>query len=337
MEIENIKKIAEEISFSDLRYIEYYFNKKDFESGGNIQINNNGNIYRLIDSYYKGPNSLLKHIKEKEEEIIEVMKSKNICEDIGIERLALKLFKNDYKSKDEYIKYNLLGWKVAFTETLTDFIKFIQDDSFYLTRITIMQIKFIEKLLFDANCICYEGSYRRKRIMPGIELLPVYEETIRGYMVSDFARPSTSIFIMRQIIELKIKRTLGIEYIFNTKNKREEVIKLSKLLNYIEKKEKSKEIISPVSIKLLKTINYSTNTYIHTGNFNNILSWHEKIGQLVLRNLCFKENEHKTHIEGSFVIKKSLLDILESDLIKFFNWDSNIKCSFSKPEATIVE
>lgn len=337
MDKAKIIEVLEGMTFSDLPYIEYCLNKKDFESGGNYIYNNSGNIYRFIDDYYKDKTSLLEHIKNKENEIIDFMNQIKICQTIDLENLALILFKNKYKSDDEYLKYNLLGWKLAFSETMKEFINFIDGDSFYLTDEVLVQIKFIEKLLFDARCICNTNSFRRKRIMPGIELLPVYEETIRGYMVSDYARPSTSIFVMRQIIELKIRRTLGIECVYNKKYNNEEMIELSKLIKFIEKKEKNNEVVSPVSINLLKAINISTNRYIHTGNFGNFLSWHEKIGQIILRDLCFKENEFKTHIEGSFIIRKSLVDNMEFELRNFLKWDENIECYFSKPEATVID
>jgi hypothetical protein len=335
---DKFKELAEKLTFDEFTKLEYYVYSKDFSLNW-MRYSDSGKFYRLKKMYYSSKKELIEYLDDQEVKIKNILSEKHIDDNVDFNELVIKLFSNEFTDEEEYLKYNLLGYKISLHKTIEEFKRDIENN-YYLVDSTENMLEFIEKLIFDFNSIYTKNCSRRKRVMPGMELLPVYEETIKGYLTSDFAKPATSIFILRQIIEVKIKRTLGISCVKNANTGENKIVNISILLKYIKEKENMKEIISPVDIDMLVAINKATNQYIHTGNFYNIMSWHEKIGQIVLKELCFKRNtQQQTHIEGNFIILKSLYDNLENDLKAFLfpKNASNIQIQLFEAEATIVE
>lgn len=336
---EELKELGEKISSEEMIKLEYFYKKNMFDK--NILFCMEiGRYNQLIKLYYKSREELFLYLEKKKEEIENFLKEKNIISDIDLEMIAIKIFNQNYIDDDEFYKYNLLACKIALDESIKEF-KYFFNAHYYLTNEIENILNFIDKILFDFNSLFFGSCFRRKDVMPGMELFAIFEEEMKGYTNGTFAKGPLKIFILRQIIELKIKNSLGIINIENEQKKKEIIINISTLFKYIKEKEEQKQMKLPIKLEVIKAMNKATNIYVHTGQFYNFYSWHEKISQILLREYCFKNHTERTHVEGSFLMTKSLLSILEDDLKKFIKkevkFSDNIKINLKKPEVIIVD
>ncbi|WP_063563850.1 hypothetical protein [Paenibacillus sp. O199] len=280
---------------------------------------------------------MLNYIRERGDKILCSIEARGISIDktVDLESIAKDIFKQKKSENPEFMRYNVTAWNMSFEQCMSDLELFL-DEHYFLTENIMIQINFIDKLIFDVNDLLNGTRNRRKKILAGLDLFPLYEETIRGYTISEFAKPSSSIFFMRQIIELKLKRAIGIRQAYNKSTKKYEELTMPRLIEFYKKLERKELLVSPVSLDLLRIMIKASNHYIHTGEFNEFFSWHEKIGQMILRELCFKKDERIQSMEGTFIIDKRLDNTMEKKIKEHFNWGSSVVIEWENAEATII-
>lgn len=340
---EELEKLGKNIEIEEFIKLEYYY-KKNYFFNNSLSYSNSGKFTELIGLYYTSREKLFLYLEKKKEEVEVILEEEKISLDIDLEEIAIKIFNQTYNSNEEFFKYNILAYKIALDESIKDFKNFSQGNYYLANQVEVI-LNFIEKILFDFKSL-YKGTcFRRKEVLPSIELFSIFEEDIIGYVTNDFAKAPLKITILRQIIEVKIKRSLGFINILNIENNDEVIVNISELFEYIKKKEKQNQIKLPVKLDVLIAMNKASNRYIHTGEFFNFFSWHEKIAQILLREFCFKRYPETTNIEGSFLMTRSLINTLEQDLQNFFEkkgkrikkFSGAIKINLKNPEITIVD
>lgn len=340
---EELEELGKNIKIEDFIKLEYYY-KKNYFFNNYLSYSNSGKFIELIKLYYTSKEKLFSYLEEKKKEVERILKKEKISLDIDLEEIAIKIFNQTYDSNEEFFKYNILAYKIALDESIKDFENFSQENYYLANQVEII-LNFIEKILFDFKSL-YKGTcFRRKEVLPSMELFSIFEEDIRGYTTSDFAKAPLKIIVLRQIIEVKIKRSLGFINISNSKNNNEIIVNISDLFEYIKEKEKQNQIKLPVKLDVLIAMNKASNVYVHTGKFFNFFSWHEKIAQILLREFCCKRYPETTNIEGSFLMTRSLINTLEQDLQNFFEkkckrikrFSGAVKINLKTPEITVVD
>lgn len=341
---EELEKLGKNIETEDFIKLEYYYKKNYFFNNFSSYMNS-GKFTKLIELYYTSREKLFLYLEEKKKEVEFILEKNNISLDIDLEEIAMKIFNQVYDNDEEFFKYNMLAYKIALDESIKDFESFSQGDYYYLANQVEVILNFIKKLLFDFKILYERTCFRRTEVLPSTELFSIFEEDIRGYTTNDFAKAPLKIIVLRQIIEVKIKRSLGFINILNIENNTEVIVNISDFFEYIKKKEKQNKIKLPVKLDILIAMNKASNRYIHTGEFSNFFSWHEKIAQILLREFCFKRYPETTNIEASFLMTKSLADTLEQDLQNFFEekgkrikkFSGAIKINLKHLEITVVD
>lgn len=179
-------------------------------------------------------------------------------------------------------------------------------------------------ILFDAKSL-YSNCYRRKQKSSNMEIFPLSKQLIEYNFTYQYPVVESSIFLLRQAIEVKIKNSLNIDsirYIDKNGISKNEV-GISNVINYIEEKIKDKKIAITVDVKILKFINSWLNKYIHTGRFDFgfwYIEWlHYYLNDFFYLNDLFKSYQKGINLEASIFIEQDLFKNINSDIKSYFN------------------
>jgi hypothetical protein len=124
----------------------------------------------------------------------------------------------------------------------------------------------------------------------------------------------TSIFLIRQSLELRLKNALGVNYITNKDGK---ILRVdgSVFLNLVENN--LSEVTLPVRLSYIKTIFSWTNSYIHGGHIHR--SWEIEWAFSLLQTLftpynAIENGAHRYDVFGAIRINRSLYDRIENEI-----------------------
>jgi len=315
------------------------------------------NFILHFNSYLDFINSLFLENFKKRKEYSDI----HIAEQIFCEKIS------DYKT---YIKYSLLAQSKSFKRIKKNIIYFCDKKQFdnLLNEVRLMSelvtdsIDFINSSglkykdesinfgVFKSNTVCSSQIYGAS--------IYLFRENINFKSWSISAIRYTSIFLIRQSIELRLKNALGI---LNILDSEQHPIKIKSdfFVNFI--KENISYFEFPIEFSILNKIFKWTNLYIHTGIFNYI--WLIDWAHLLLNPLFkpyrdvnsindvlqgrFKEKGNITvfNIFGSIKIKKDFFNnlmipklrevILKNN--KSYSEDDIFVITQSKPEVMLVD
>lgn len=180
-------------------------------------------------------------------------------------------------------------------------------------------------------------KWRKRAIANSVEIFSaaamllkrrVEEEELGGFVIIP-----TSIFLLRQSIEIRLKNAFGVSHVLNQNGK---LFKISGNC-FLELVEEFKSFFDlPVKFSLIKKIYAWTNYYIHGGFIHYI--WEIEWAHFILRPLFEGEKVNNTWNQfGS--IKISKYEELKKKVVKYLEdekeWKGEI-CWLPKPEATIL-
>ena len=283
-----------------------------------------------------------------------------ICEDLfpGIknykdEHIAEQIFHRERERKDlkEWAKYELVAAKRLF-EWSRDLIKANAVDP-QITSLVEVEMKFLKDVFTELMVLIEEayfyvraesakfGGWKKRNVIHSDEIFfasrMLSKEMIIEKERGHFAIRPTSIFLIRQAIEIRIKNGLGIDIITEKSGK---LVKLpvEVLLQILEKVQKNnpQSIDFPIKISILKKIIKWSNYYIH-GGFSPFL-WDIVWAQHILKPLFSRGSYKKWHSRyGAIKITKGCYDSIDKMIKKLMNRKDIVVHRQAHPEAIIME
>jgi len=210
------------------------------------------------------------------------------------------------------------------------------------------ELMFLKDMIFEIVVFIDDNNYYVKgqklnygwgktNIINSDEIFRASKMLLKGSLHKErqggFCAKLTSIFLIRQSIELRLKNIFGISYITN---KNGEILPISweKFLELLE--DNKKDIEFPFKISILRKIYKWTNYYIHGGFAPSL--WEIEWAHHIL-NPLFSAGRYKTleNRFGSVKIKKSFYENIATEIIKMLkNKNINIY-GLGDPEALIID
>lgn len=211
-------------------------------------------------------------------------------------------------------------------------------------------VKILQEVLTEAVPFLDYGHYHvtgksagygwgKRNVINSLEVFEaskmLFRESIYN-IIGDFAVRPTSVFLIRQAIELRIKNALGIRTITDTNG---EIQKVSgeKLLPLLTEKPEMVEL--PVDPSLLPKIWGWSNYWVHGGFAP--YTWEIEWAHHILRSL-FSRGSHGNHysVFGSIKIKRQYYDALEEHIKKLVrpkDPNSVVVERMEHPESIIID
>ncbi|PGA16231.1 hypothetical protein COL65_20280 [Priestia aryabhattai] len=209
------------------------------------------------------------------------------------------------------------------------------------------ELLFFKEVVFDSieflnlgyECmtgIKSENGTHRRRNIKSHEIFNTSKRFLRKeFYVDDIVTMPSSIFFIRQAIEIRLKNAFGIVSIRDKDGKFKKITG-ENFLNLVD--ENSPDIEFPIKKSIVRKIHSWTNYYIHGGSIN--YSWHIEWAHYMLQPL-FNSGEVENvgwHISGSIKMKKSYYNDIENRIKGLFNNEEGLQIiRMNYPEAIIIE
>lgn len=124
---------------------------------------------------------------------------------------------------------------------------------------------------------------------------------------------SSSIAVIRQLIELRIRRAFGVISYIEKDSGRSLPLELSLIFKRI--KDYKNEIILPIKIENIERIYKWSNMYVHSGKCE--LSWIPYYLEYMLRSFSFGKNTQTGYdVKNSIVVPKNIISKIHEDLLE---------------------
>lgn len=344
IKLEFLRRKKDYLNYYQEEYSKFYEMYSVFQNDKEVvkrqaeQSLNNQDKLRITSAYYNGKDELIDLLKKYKNEVDTALKDFKHGKKHSFDTILSNIFNLNDKNIDHIKKYNILACKLCLEEAIEE-IK--TRDYYYSYDIMLKKIDYISNLIFDFKAI-YQGDRKRTQVyMSGMEILALVQEFSWGYNRNNSAKELVPIFMMRMVIEQKIKEVIGFLGVADEENK-PIPLALTRIIDYIKKRIDSGDIISPVDFSIIEKINYYTNFSIHTGSSVLFYTWHIKMVELFLTRLCFPQKWENGHIEGSFKLKESYYNDLENDLKEYFKDEKlfenqKIELKLKKPTSQIIK
>jgi hypothetical protein len=209
------------------------------------------------------------------------------------------------------------------------------------------ELIFFQEVVFDSieflnlgyECVTGKksgnGTHRRRNIK-SYEIFNTSKRFLRKeFYIDDIVTMPSSIFFIRQAIEIRLKNAFGI---ISIRDKHGKIKKITgeNFLTFID--ENSSDIEFPVKKGVIKKIHSWTNYYIHGGTIN--YSWHIEWAHYMLQPL-FTPGENESvgwNISGAIKMKKSFYDEINDRIKELFNNEEGLQIlRMQYPEAIIID
>lgn len=180
------------------------------------------------------------------------------------------------------------------------------------------------------------NNTHRRRNLKSYEIFDTSKRLLRKeFYLSDIVTMPSSVFFIRQAIEIRLKNAFGIVSIRDKDGKLKKITGES-LLTLID--ETSPDIELPVKKSIIKKIHIWTNFYIHGGVIN--YAWHIEWAHHMLQPLFIPGEIDGVgwNISGSIKMKRSYYNNFEQRIKELFKNEEGLKITrMSHPEAMIIE
>lgn len=256
------------------------------------------------------------------------------CSDFEI---VNRIFKYELENKDlkVWVKYSLACLLKTSERVLNNIIKYKEKKETVLLN---HEMTLLYEIAFEA-AIFIEDGYRiienktldfghgKRFSIYARETHNASEQILRKVVIpkshGEFVAGSTSIFLLRQAIELWLKGIFGIQYISGKNNK---ALKLQPeiLFNLIDSA--GKKVQLPVPKSVIEKIHSWSQPYVHAGWLIHI--WEIEHAQHVLRPIFYSSN---------IKIKKDHYENVESLLKKILKIETLVLHRNTRPECTISD
>ncbi|NQT66329.1 MAG: hypothetical protein HQ569_01985 [Actinobacteria bacterium] len=265
------------------------------------------------------------------------------------EHIAEKLFVKEVSIKDikHYIKYQLFALIQSckrIYSSINTYKKDIKNQPQLFDELgLIMEISFETIVFLDWGEYYIKGKQAnygciKRNVLYSIEIFSaskmilrkrLYEKSLGSFVV----RP-TSVFLLRQSIEIRLKNAFGIETIYYKDGKIYKK-RVGELLFKLLKDAKD-YIDFPIKISILEKIYKWTNYYIHNGLIPN--TWEIEWAQYILEPLFSSGINCKTRsLYGSIKIKKIYYDKVETKLKQIVRDKDIVVQRLNNPESLITK
>jgi hypothetical protein len=153
-----------------------------------------------------------------------------------------------------------------------------------------------------------------------------------------------SVFEIRQLIEIKIYHSFGLEFVYdeNSDDFKLSIIPMKVFFEFLTKKDIKDNItfVKKDFLTVIQNIYTWTNEYIHTGRFNYYWQIFYAIYLLKNFNMGMPPNEKGFSADSGVQIKKGKLVYIQNEFEKYINEGSenkNLKCHFGNIQGVEVE
>lgn len=186
----------------------------------------------------------------------------------------------------------------------------------------------------------YPAGYKlgKRMILHSAEIFSASRMLLRNRIIEktmgDFVVRPTSVFLLRQSIELRLKNAFGIFQVTDLSGKILKNFPLSVLFSLI--KSSSSSVTLPMKVSLVQNIYKWSNYYIHLGVVPQI--WEIEWAHHVLRPL-FASGKYKNtkSIFGSIKIKRTFYDEVEKNIREIYRNDKILIERLPSPESIIID
>jgi len=251
------------------------------------------------------------------------------------EHLAEHLFVREISNKQakNWVKYQLQALIQSVNRVSDDILKKSQRPSSSLVFIQVPdfldELKLLKEITFesipflDISHYYITGKYPswtfgKRNIMNSLEIFEASKNLLRNKLFENrgqFPIRATSIVLIRQAIEIRIKNALGIEYIVDEKGK---LVKVPSTLFIDIIKNNQDKVIFPIKISIILKIYNWTQYYVHGGLAP--YTWEIEWAHYLLDKL-FSVGEYKNieSVFGSIKINKSFYDKIDIEINNILN------------------
>lgn len=262
-------------------------------------------------------------------------------------KIELEINKNDKKEQiksklDNYYKIQFKGMLYVFNEIFDEIVKYKKIDNFCNRENFHGLFRYYKYLLINIDMILYDAEIKNNinnnsqiESDNRIKSSDVFASSkrLKLYLSStnELSSFNTSVFLIRQSIELKIKNSLGIDYILNDFGLMEK-IPGDNLINFVYN---NKNIsFSIINKSIIKKIHKWTNYFIHGGFI--IYIWQIHIAHKILEKLFTYDS---ITIEKDYYNNNLKIE-LENYIKKNCNRNNNLNNMqikyLDKPEAHLI-
>lgn len=259
----------------------------------------------------------------------------------NVEHLAEQIFVREINIKQQkhWVKYQLNALIQSVNRVSDDVLKKSQRPSSSLRFVRqpdfLDELKLLREIVFesipfiDISHYYVTGKYPnwvfgKRNVMNSMETIEASKNLLRYKLtrnLGDFPIRPTSILLIRQSIELRIKNALGIEDIFDEKGN---LVKIPSTYFIDIINNNQDKIIFPIKISILLKIYNWTQYYVHGGYAPN--TWVIEWTHFILKDL-FKSDEYQNEFNafGAVKIAKSFYDKIEIEINNILNARSKNK------------
>ncbi|ODP27435.1 hypothetical protein PTI45_03145 [Paenibacillus nuruki] len=219
----------------------------------------------LLRAYHRG----IKDFKSMLDDI-HTLNEDRLKKDISISEYSKYSILNDMLSEQRInnLEIQKLAALVSLKRLYSSLISEIELGHFYFSQFE-GYIQTYANILFDVD-VLLGGSFRRNQKIANLELFQLAKNMLNYDFNHQMPVVESSIFLIRQAIEVQIKESFGITG--RKKNSqgdnRESYLKISQLLDFLITEVKNNKLAIFINPILLKKINKWLNNYIHTGSMN---------------------------------------------------------------------
>lgn len=299
----NFKKVPVEIkNFYD------YLNSKDLIKEYNQ--NQFENLYKSFNQY----------LLDKKSEWFK--KNRNYSDEHICEEIFAFFF--DKERIPRLIKYSLFAITKSVERISQNIIEYYlkgEKESFISSVSIVREIVFETVVFLDDATFHIEGSFAgfnwgKRSVASSIEVFNaskmLFHKNILKNTVGDFVIQPASVFMLRQAIELRIKNSLGIDFIVDKKRGFQKITAES----FIDFVSSNPDIEFPVKKSIVKKIVNWSNYFIHVGFIPEIwkLEWAHYIIEPLFRPDKLGD---LWSVFGSIKIGKTYFDDIESEIKKY--------------------
>lgn len=293
--IKSVSELEEELATGDI-------NKITIPKCSYLALSNNyhSSLAILLDGYQTDKEKFFNLLNRQNDDILKKIAEKhlpidNSCKDLADIKLAEEIFTENCS-----LRYKLIAAERSLNriyQLLKDEEKYYFDTEYYEGLIYLFG-----NIFFDIESLI-STAHRRTLQDVGRDIFKLSKDLLRTYCMPNAPVIPTTIFLIRQTIELSIKRLFNFISICQKNTSKDIKIPISKFLEFLSEKEES--LNWPVPISLLIKINKWSNYYIHTGNFRQMY-WEVEWAHYLLTDFVYAD------IQLTYNYKKEFEEFLKN-------------------------
>jgi hypothetical protein len=293
----------------------------------------------LLNAYHQNKDEFEKTFKSLHTEEIQKLKL-NVTKKKYKIKLIIKAMLNDENC--EKLEVQSIAAICSLNRLYTKIFEIISTSLFYSDYFEGL-LNAYGNVLFDIECLSGCSSRRELR-GANSEIFPLSKQMMEYNFTYQYPVAESAIFLIRQAIEVHIKRGLGIKSLQNnikSNNSSKQDVPISAIITFLKQGIEEKKIALSIDIRVLRQINKWSNSYIHTGKFNYPF-WYVEWIQNYLNNFFYVHEDIKKlyksieqNISASIFVEKDYAANINALLRQRFSNSELI--TYSRTELIIIE